>query len=91
MCKYCEYRPEKYNPSIILSLTEDKDFPCSMKMDISIKKNGKFFFNGSYHNYSESDRYYNSWDDDLCEGTPSPDFKDKATKFKFCPMCGRKL
>lgn len=93
MCKYCEYKPEKlkHNPSIILNLTEGRDFPCSMKIDIHINKKGKFYLNGSYHGYSESDRYYNSWDDELCEGSFSPDFKDKATGFKFCPMCGRKL
>ena len=64
------------NPSINLKLDEDCDFPCSMNIDIHIKENGKFYFNGSY---SESDRSF------------SPDFKDKATGFKFCPMCGRKL
>lgn len=79
------------NHSINLELSENRDFPCRMDINIHIKENGKFYFNGGYHSYSESDRYYNSWDDDLCDGTPSPDFKDKATGFKFCPMCGRKL
>lgn len=41
--------------------------------------------------YDNHDRVYNSWDDDLCDGSFSPDFKDRATGFKFCHMCGRKL
>lgn len=64
------------NPSINFELSENGDFHCSMNVNIHIKKNGKFYFNGRY---SESDR------------SLSPDFKDRATGFKFCPMCGRKL
>ena len=79
------------NPSIKLKLRETRDLPCSMYIDIHINENGEFYFNGGYHSYSESDRYYNSWDDDLGNGSFSPDFKDRATGFKFCPMCGRKL
>ena len=79
------------NPSINLELSENCDFPCSMNIDIHINKNGKCYFDGGYHRYDNHDRYYNSWDDDLCDGSFSPDFKDRATGFKFCPMCGRKL
>ena len=79
------------NPSINLELSETTDLPCGISINIHINKNGKFYFNGSYHHYSESDRYYDSWDDDLGEGTFSPNFKDRATGFKYCPMCGRKL
>ena len=79
------------NPSIELKLRETMDLPCSMYIDIHINENGEFYFNGGYHSYSESDRYYNSWDDDLGNGSFSPDFKDRDTGFKFCPMCGRKL
>lgn len=79
------------NPSIKLKLRETRDLPCSMGIDIHINENGEFYFNGGYHNYSERDRYYNSLDDNLGNGSFSPDFKDRATGFKFCPMCGREL
>lgn len=85
------FKIDNPNPSINLELNENCDFPCSMNIDIHINKNGKFYFNGGYHSYDEHDRYYNSFDDDLCDGSFSPDFKDRATGFKFCPMCGRKL
>lgn len=76
-------------PSITLNLSETRDFPCNMTMNIRINKDGKFYFNGAYNHYSDSDRYYNSLDDDISDGTFSPDFKSKATGFKFCHMCGR--
>ena len=31
------------------------------------------------------------WDEDLSNGIHSPTFMGRSTKFKFCPMCGRKL
>lgn len=81
-----------YTPYIHLVLTEkDIDCPSTVYMDIYPTKNGKLYYNGGYHHYTSADRYYNSWDEDLADGTSSPYFNERSTKFKFCPMCGRKL
>lgn len=81
-----------YPNYIHLLLTEkDIDCPSSVYMDIYPTKDGRLYYKGGYHHYTSADRYYNSWDDDLSNGTPSPTFRSRSTKFKFCPICGRKL